>query len=212
MPKKTGPKRLDEPTLTKADWAEAALQFIAEAGLRAVTVNALAVRLGVTKGSFYWHFKSHSELLACALDRWQSKVTTEAITGLSAIPNPHQRLKLMLDAASQPPRSRSLYAALAEAAENPIVKRALKRVAADRIDYLERCYREMGLGEPLARARAVLAYSAYRGLLQLAREAPSSLSADWPTYAALIRVALMPSVHPGRTSDPENYADEKIRS
>ncbi len=32
--KGTGPKRLDEPTLTAADWAEAALQLIAEAGHR----------------------------------------------------------------------------------------------------------------------------------------------------------------------------------
>ena len=49
--KGTGAKRLDEPTLTAADWAEAALHFIAEAGLGALTVEALAGRLGVTKVS-----------------------------------------------------------------------------------------------------------------------------------------------------------------
>ena len=76
-PQGTGPKRLDEPTLTMTDWTEAALQLIAEAGLGALTVQALAARLGVTKGSFYWHFASRSELLHTALERWEKRVTTE---------------------------------------------------------------------------------------------------------------------------------------
>src|SRR5579864_8640183 len=123
--KGTGAKRLEEPTLTSSDWVEGALQLISEAGLRAMTVEALATRLGVTKGSFYWHFKGRSELLADALRRWEQRATTEAIAGLSAVTDPRQRLNFMLDAASQPPRSRSLYAALAEAADDPIVRRML---------------------------------------------------------------------------------------
>ena len=126
--KGTGAKRLDEPTLTAADWAEAALHLIAEAGLGALTVEALAARLGVTKGSFYWHFKGRSELLAAALGRWEQRATTEALAGLSAVTDPRQRLHLMLDATSQSPRSRSLYAALAEAAGDPIVKRCAEPV------------------------------------------------------------------------------------
>src|SRR5262249_19046036 len=41
----TGPERRGEPTLTASDWAEAALQLIAEKGLSALTVSALASRL-----------------------------------------------------------------------------------------------------------------------------------------------------------------------
>lgn len=190
--KGTGAKRLDEPTLTAADWAEAALQLIAEAGLGALTVEALAARLGVTKGSFYWHFKGRSELLADALGRWEQRATTEAITGLAAVTDPRQRLTLMLDAASQSPRSRSLYAALAEAAGDTIVRRVLNRVASTRIEYLEACYRQVGLAQPRAKAKAVLAYAAYRGLLQLAHEAPAVLPADWSSYAAVVREALGP--------------------
>jgi AcrR family transcriptional regulator len=200
--KGTGPKRLDEPTLTVADWAEAALQLIAEAGLSALTVDALAARLGVTKGSFYWHFKGRSELLACALGRWEKRVTKEAITGLTAVTDTRHRLHLMLDAASQPPRSRSLYAALAEAAEDPIVRHVLNRVASARIEYLEACYRELGNAPPQAKVKAVFAYAAYRGLLQLAHEAPSVLPTDWSSYASLVREALgsVPRVkgRPGR--------------
>jgi AcrR family transcriptional regulator len=191
--KGTGAKRLDEPTLTSSDWVEGALQLISEAGLRALTVEALAARLGVTKGSFYWHFKGRSDLLVGALKRWEHRATTEAITGLSAVTDARQRLILMLEAATQPPRSRSLYAALAEAADDPIVRRVLNRVALSRIGFLETCYRELGLPASQAKAKAVLAYAAYRGLLQLAHEAPAVLPDDWPSYAEEVFRALNPA-------------------
>ncbi|MGH3388225.1 MAG: TetR family transcriptional regulator, partial [Actinomadura sp.] len=40
--------------LSRADWANAALEAIAEGGLAAVAIEPLATRLGTTKGSFYW--------------------------------------------------------------------------------------------------------------------------------------------------------------
>jgi AcrR family transcriptional regulator len=190
--KGTGAARLGSPTLTASDWAEAALQLIAEKGLRALTVSALATRLGVTKGSFYWHFHGRSELLRVALARWEQRATTEAIKGLDAVTDDRRRLELMLDAASQPPRSRSLYAALAEAAEDPIVRQVLNRVASRRIAYLEICYRNLGFATGLAKSYAVFAYAAYRGLLQLAHEAPGALPADWSFYPDVSRTALVP--------------------
>jgi AcrR family transcriptional regulator len=192
----SGKARLGEPTLTTSDWAEAALQLIADKGLRALTVSALATRLGVTKGSFYWHFQGRSELLAAALARWEQRATTEAIRGLDAVTDYRRRLELMLDAASQPPRSRSLYAALAEAAEDPVVRRVLDRVASVRIAYLELCYADLSFSPAHAKSYAVFAYAAYRGLLQLAHEAPAALPADWSTYADVIRTALIPTAVP----------------
>ncbi len=194
--KGSGKERLGEPTLTASDWAEAALQLIAEKGLRALTVSALATRLGVTKGSFYWHFHGRSALLAAALARWEQRATTEAIRGLDAVTDYRRRLELMLDAASQPPRSRSLYAALAEAAEDPVVRRVLDRVASVRIAYLELCYSNLGLSAALAKSHAVFAYAAYRGLLQLAHEAPAALPTDWSFYPDVIRRALVPKAVP----------------
>ena len=190
---RTGTKRLGEPTLTAADWAEAALQFIAERGVARLKVDALAKRLGVTKGSFYWHFAGRAELLAAALGRWEERATAETIKGLSAVADPRQRLGLMLDAASQPPRAHSLYAALAEAALEPTVQRVLKRVATARIEYLQSCYRELGSLEGEAESKALFAYAAYRGLLQLARETPSVLPGDWSLYPGIVREALLPA-------------------
>ena len=48
----------------------------------------------------------------------------------------------------------------------------------------------VGLAAADARARAVFGYAAYRGLLQLAHEAPASLPDDWTAYAALVKAQL----------------------
>lgn len=190
---RTGAPRLGTPTLTASDWAEAALQLIAEAGVRAVTVAALAARLGVTKGSFYWHFTGREALLAAALARWERRATQEAVQALDAVPDHYRRLELILEASSQPPRARSLYAALAGAADEPLIKTALMRVGVARIEYLDACYRKLGLPPAEARSRAVFAYAAYRGLLQLAHEAPASLPKDWKAYTELARQVLLPA-------------------
>src|SRR5689334_11922394 len=58
-------------SLTAEDWADAALDALATGGLEAVAVEALARRLKVTKGSFYWHFGNRDELIKAALEAWE---------------------------------------------------------------------------------------------------------------------------------------------
>lgn len=190
--KASGPARNGEPTLTAEDWAEAALHLIAERGLNGLTIDALARRLGATKGSFYWHFAGRADLLSAALRRWETRSTAETITALRAIGDPRRRLQTMLDAASQAPRARSLYVALAEATHDKTVRAALQRVGTTRIVNLECAYIDLGLPAAYAKTIAVLAYAAYRGLLQLAREAPDALPKDWAAYAAEVRRAMIP--------------------
>src|SRR5690606_28788071 len=86
----------ERPTrLSAEDWALAALDVIAEQGLAAVAVEPLARRLGVTKGSFYWHFPSREALLVAALERWEA-IEQETVFGkLEAIPDPLARLKAL---------------------------------------------------------------------------------------------------------------------
>jgi AcrR family transcriptional regulator len=189
----SGKERLGRSTATAADWAEAALQLISESGLDALTVDALSRRLGVTKGSFYWHFTSREDLLQAALERWQKQSIEVTLLALRAVDNPFRRLELLLDAAAQPPRSLSLYAALAGAPNHSVVRRVLKRVASERIAYLTECYLQLGLPEAMAKAHSVLANAAYRGLLQLANEAPESMNdVNWQAYARTFKMGLTP--------------------
>jgi AcrR family transcriptional regulator len=69
MSKKTRPK----PRLTRQDWIDAAIQQLLEAGIGAVSVEQLAARLGITRGSFYHHFADHGDLLRAMLDYWAER-------------------------------------------------------------------------------------------------------------------------------------------
>ncbi|MFD0856513.1 TetR/AcrR family transcriptional regulator [Actinomadura adrarensis] len=78
----------------RQDWIEAGYQELARAGERAVTINALAARLKVTKGSFYWHFKDRADLMRALLDRWAHERTDEMLTlALGTTSDPHERLR-----------------------------------------------------------------------------------------------------------------------
>lgn len=64
--------------LSRDDWLKAALHLSVK-GIEAVKVAPLAVDMGVTTGSFYWHFKNRRELLDALLDYWEREMTDVAI-------------------------------------------------------------------------------------------------------------------------------------
>lgn len=64
---------------SREDWIAAALAAMAEGGVDNVRVEPLAKRLGVTKGSFYWHFADRNTLLDALLERWIEMQTGSVI-------------------------------------------------------------------------------------------------------------------------------------
>ncbi|MBF6166458.1 TetR/AcrR family transcriptional regulator [Streptomyces gardneri] len=52
-------------------WVEEGLRALAEGGVEAVRVDALAKRLGVTRGGFYGYFTDREALLEEMLDTWE---------------------------------------------------------------------------------------------------------------------------------------------
>ncbi len=66
-------KRAEAPRLNRDDWLDAAFKAVVDGGFDAVRVLVLADRLGVTRGSFYWHFADHAELISALLARWQER-------------------------------------------------------------------------------------------------------------------------------------------
>ena len=87
--------------LTREDWVRAALLAVAEGGTAAAAIEPLAARLGTTKGSFYWHFKNRSELIAAALALWEREATDRIIEELQGVEDPVERLELVLRAAME---------------------------------------------------------------------------------------------------------------
>ncbi|MEV0759002.1 TetR/AcrR family transcriptional regulator [Nocardia sp. NPDC050435] len=61
------------PRLTQEDWVDGALALLAAEGASAVRIARLCAALGVTKGSFYWHFDDIDQLVEAMADRWGAR-------------------------------------------------------------------------------------------------------------------------------------------
>lgn len=159
--------------LNRGDWIGAALDAITRGGVAAVRVDVLAKTLGVTRGSFYWHFTDRDDLLAAALQEWEHTVTDEIIEELGRITSPGERFDEIFRIAFFGPREGNrVEPALAADAGHPIVAPVLRRATAARIAFLTDLYVDLGLDPAQARRRALVTYSAFVGWLQLRRSLP----------------------------------------
>lgn len=62
-------------TLTEQSWIDAAVQYIVKDSVGDIHVEKLARNIGVTKGSFYWHFRNREHLLQRVLEQWTERAT-----------------------------------------------------------------------------------------------------------------------------------------
>jgi len=73
--KATGRTRRKRQPLGREAWLNTARQALIEEGTAGVEVNKLAKRLGVSRGGFYWFFKSREQLLDGLLTYWAQTST-----------------------------------------------------------------------------------------------------------------------------------------
>jgi AcrR family transcriptional regulator len=170
--------------LSAQDWARAALKAMAGGGLAAVAVEPLARTLGVTKGSFYAHYRNRDELIAAALADWMQH-GTDGLAELDAIADPEQRLRELLTVVVHAVQPLAPSVSLLGDRNDPRVRDAIGQVNRARLELLARTYRELGLPPDRAASRARVAYAAILGLLHLAQTdpdaPPSAMLADEAT-------------------------------
>lgn len=180
--------------LSAVDWANAALDVIADDGVAAVAVEPLARRLGVTKGSFYWHFPSREALLSAALERWEAMEQETVFGKLEAFPEPRERLKALFQLVAHELKPHKIYSELLKALDHPVVQPVLARVSQRRMDYLAASFRQAGMPRLEAINRARLTYAAYVGFLQLSLQLgqPRLHHDEFEAYVGHVMDALIP--------------------
>ncbi|MFB7797518.1 TetR/AcrR family transcriptional regulator [Isoptericola sp. NPDC056134] len=157
-------------SLSAADWVRAAAGRLAADGVDAVRVEPLARELGVSKGSFYWHFADRAALLDALLEHWRTVGTAGVITRVEeASDDPADRLlgllRLAFEHAGGGPGAvldgRFDGAVRAWAAHDTRARDAVHAVDGARTAYLERLL--IGAGAPDAPRRAAILYRALLG-------------------------------------------------
>lgn len=151
-------------SLTREDWIEAAQSVLVSGGVDAVRVDALAKQIKITRGSFYYHFKSRDELLTSILDNWRSHATEDVIRNLrNAHLSPALQLQHLLELPTHGQRAKEAaaieLAIRAWARRDKQARQAMDEVDSHRLAYIESLILQLGTSEQDAKARAYLFYS-----------------------------------------------------
>ena len=144
---------------TRLQWLQAAGEMLAENGVEALSVEALARRLGVTKGGFYGHFDDRRELLDAVVAYWE-EVGTEAIiaaveAGGGDVTARSNALWALATKDSMGPELAIRDWARRDEAARTVVERVDDR----RLGYLRALYSELGFRGADCEARCLLVYS-----------------------------------------------------
>ena len=92
--------RADANRLGRDDWLDAAYLAVVDGGFDAVRVLSIADTLGITRGSFYWHFTDHAELISALVDRWREReLDADRVLAEPVHDDPVEDLLHLLDAA-----------------------------------------------------------------------------------------------------------------
>jgi AcrR family transcriptional regulator len=140
-------------------WVDAALRALAEGGPDAVRVEALAVRIGVSKGGFYWHFTDRQALLEEMLDTWERAGTKDIIARVDSRPaDPRAKVQQLFELSSSADFAVELAIRDWSRRDGDVAER-LHRVDNRRMGYLRSLFGQFCLNENDVEARSMLAYS-----------------------------------------------------
>ncbi|MDJ0777145.1 MAG: TetR/AcrR family transcriptional regulator [Gammaproteobacteria bacterium] len=116
------------------DWLDGALEALARKGPQAITIQQLCEFLGVSRGSFYWHFKNRDTFIEKLMDFWIDKTTNAIADAVRNLDGPAvDKLLFIARQVIESDATRYDIPVRAWAETNSIAAAAVKR--ADRIRY-----------------------------------------------------------------------------
>jgi AcrR family transcriptional regulator len=148
--------------LSAKDWLDLGLNVLAAHGFTALKAEPLAKAMGVSRGSFYWHFADIGAYHAAILKHWREVAAEQIIAGLEAASDHDDPIALLLR------QSFAARLSLEKAVRSWAVSDAAARSAVQAIDrrrlgYVEELLRRKGFAADTAQARAQIVYWAFVG-------------------------------------------------
>ena len=148
--------------LSVRDWLDQGLKALAESGFTALKADPLAKAMGVSRGSFYWHFADINAFHAAILARWREVAAEQIIANVEAAAKDEDPLALLLRRVFSE-RLTLEKAVRSWANVDPAARAAVQAIDRRRLGYVESLLLQLGLPEEAARARAQLFYWAFLG-------------------------------------------------
>ena len=148
-----------ENKLSKLDWFKYGLEALRLYGLRGLNIEPLSEFIGVTKGSFYWHFKDRKEFFGGIVQYWEDELTTSVIEKIETLPfEADLRLEALTELIFKEEIGKYESDIRAWAAFDEIAALGIKRVDKQRLKYIKSLFGEMGFSNKEAEFRSRIWY------------------------------------------------------
>jgi AcrR family transcriptional regulator len=172
--------------LSAKDWLDQGLRTLANSGFTALKAEPLAKAMGVSRGSFYWHFADVDAYHAAVLRHWYEVAVEQIIAGIEALPPGQSPIEQLLRRAFN--RKPALESAIRSwATLDPVARAAVRGVDRRRLGYVASLLEASGLSPGTARARAQILYWAFLGFALSEKPLPRARQAA--VLNELIRIA-----------------------
>lgn len=156
---------------TVAAWLEAGLGILIEVGADHLTIENLCQKLGVTKGSFYHHFKNRQYYQEALLGYWEATCTQDLISKSQREGTPLERLRLLTRYSMALPMDLEI-AMRAWALRDPQARATQEQVDSLRLRYMEELYGAIQPADSTGRSLALTAYACFVGSQQIVPRLP----------------------------------------
>ena len=148
--------------LSAKDWLDQGLATLAKNGFTALKAEPLAKALGVSRGSFYWHFADIGAYHAAILAHWREVAAEQIIANVEAGSKDDNPLALLLRRVFG--EKLTLEKAVRTwASVDATARAAVQAIDRRRLGYVEGLLVQTGLTVDAARARAQILYWAFLG-------------------------------------------------
>jgi AcrR family transcriptional regulator len=145
MEKRGNLKNKSSKRLSREEWLSHALQILSREGKAKLKIESLTKDLGVTKGSFYWHFKDRADFVRSLADYWARFYTTQVIDWIDQVQgDASDRLFKLIEYLFRKDIGRYEVAMRAWAAQEPEVARIVKEKDEQRLTFVRSLFAEMG--------------------------------------------------------------------
>jgi AcrR family transcriptional regulator len=159
--------------LSAQDWLDQGLKVLARSGFTALKAEPLAKAMGVSRGSFYWHFADIAAFHAAILKHWREVAAEQVIAGLEASAGEVDPLSLLLRRTFNSKQTLE-RAVRSWAALDPKARTAVQAIDRRRLSYIEDLLKRSGLPDKAARARAQVLYWTFVGFALSEQPHPSA--------------------------------------
>lgn len=140
--------------LRREDWLKHALEGLRREGVSGLRVEPLARSLGVTTGSFYWHFKDRQDLLDSLLDHWTEQMTRAVARRMTSDEDPADQLRELVEEVAIEEWSRYEIAVRNWATFDTHARRSVRKVDECRLGYVTGLFLQLGFEESEAEIRS----------------------------------------------------------